>query len=928
MFGSCCAGGMGKTLLGMLVSLLAAGVLEDVSAVKIGVILKPDLNIVQSVYEGVMYNYSNSNVAQEIKFKVKTNFATLEDTDLFSTSRTLCEQLRGNVTTVVLSSTLHSSLALQSLFKNTNVPYVATSYQEHCSVNVGGNLNLPSADSLGVSLLPDYLPAVAEVVDHLAWDTFVYVYDSDNGPSKLQRLLSHQFKNSVSMRYAKRISNSSDANDFLRLLETTDRESRKYVLLDCRFETAKRIIIDHVRDIYMGRRNYHFLLVNPVVNELTYEKVPEFVAVNITGLRLVGEDLSQQSSLDPSQEPREKKITVEEALIHDAATLIVNTYKELKLRSLVPHRYSYIFEDQDEDERRAGSQPRPRLEAEAELLEEGDQLLQADSPSTTTCGDRPSVPQELGEIITRNLRERSFQGLTGSIRFTSDGCRIDYNVHVVQLNVNNEAVKIAEWSDTKGFEPVIKPARVEVNDTGVLDKDKTYVIQSVLEKPYLMVKESPDAQDRTGNDRYDGYCKDLIDALARELDIKYELRAAEETVYGRRDHKVRGGWTGLIGEVLRKEVDMGVAATVVTAERKEAVDFSQPFMTTGIAALMLKPSDLPGRGMFTFLAPFSLELWIFFVSSFGLVFVIMFFVSFFTTRVSSTKPGMEHSACGTIYKSLCYSLEAFTPHYIDSYYARSISGRVIGNIWWLFIVLVFSAYTASMVPFLSKESRIHPIRSVEDLPLQSQVDYGFSRQSLAKKYFENPNLNWTAHRRMWEAMNSKPDVFKNSNAEGVEAVRSSKGNYVFFMEANAVEFVNTQRPCDTTQLGDTFGVRSFAVAVPKGSSLRKHLDEAIAHLSETGELERLKKKWWTQKSYCQYPERKKDETVMPLDNFIGVFFILGGGVALGILVGLIEFIYKCCVRSSAAKGTVPETTSTGEATITEKEFAEQTLASA
>lgn len=373
---------------------------------------------------------------------------------------------------------------------------------------------------------------------------------------------------------------------------------------------------------------------------------------------------------------------------------------------------------------------------------------------------------------------------------------------------------------------------------------------------------------------------------------------------------------------------MGVAATVINAERKEAVDFSQPFMTTGIAALMLKPSDLPGRGMFTFLAPFSLELWIFFVSSFGLVFVIMFFVSFFTTRVSSTKPGMEHSACGTIYKSLCYSLEAFTPHYIDSYYARSISGRVIGNIWWLFIVFVFSAYTASMVPFLSKESRIRPIRSVEDLPLQSQVDYGFSRQSMAKKYFENPNLNSTAHRRMWEVMNSKPDVFKNSNAEGVDAVRSSKGNYVFFMEANAVAFVNTQRPCDTMQLGDTFGVRSFAVAVPKGSSLRKHLDEAIAHLSETGELDKLKKKWWTQKSYCQYPERKKDETVMPLDNFIGVFFILGGGVALGILVGLIEFIYKCCVRSSAAKGTVPETTSTGEATITEKEFAEQALASA
>lgn len=97
---------------------------------------------------------------------------------------------------------------------------------------------------------------------------------------------------------------------------------------------------------------------------------------------------------------------VEEALIHDAATLIVNTYKELKLQGRVPHRYSYVFEDHDEDERTQGSQTRPRLEAEAvpELVEEADALLQRDSPSLTTCGDRPSVPQELGEIVTRNMR--------------------------------------------------------------------------------------------------------------------------------------------------------------------------------------------------------------------------------------------------------------------------------------------------------------------------------------------------------------------------------------------------------------------------------------------------------------------------------------------------------------------------------------------
>ncbi|KAH8040798.1 hypothetical protein HPB51_012968 [Rhipicephalus microplus] len=796
-----------------------------------GVILKPDLNIVQSAYEGVMYNYSNSNVAQEIKFKVKTNFATLEDTDLFSTSRTLCEQLRTNVTTVVVSSMSHSSLALQSLFKNTNVPYVATSYQEHCSVNVGGNLNLPSADSLGVSLLPDYLPAVAEMVDHMRWPSFVYVYDSENGatckqscshagPSKLQRLLSHTYREAVTVRFVKRVRNSSDANDFLRMLETTDRESRKHVLLDCHFDMARRIIVDHVRDIYMGttklpllphqsddgrmrpaddsrfadknnderkeaaacdrRRNPdvrarekigmtpyediddRVFVGGAVVNELTYDKVPEFAAVNITALRLVSEDVSQQSSMDPSQEPREKRITLEEALIQDAASLIVETYKDLKLRSVVPHRYSYIFEDHEDEEFRRGPsaalQP-PRLEAE--LLEEAEPMPQSDAPHQG-CGERPSVPQELGEIITKHLRGRSFQGLTGPIRFTTDGCRIDYKVHIVQLNTTNEAFKVdhrsalpldtvatimtesstdlpipkytgavdggpaqdwfdlfelhattaswsereivanftdyvsgdafkfylthifqndesrekikrermvAEWSDTKAFEAVSKPLKPLVNVTEELNEDRVYMVLSVLDKPYLMVKESPNEPELTGNDRYEGFCKDLMDALAKELQIKYELKAAEETVYGRRDHKVQGGWTGLIGQV---EVDMGVAATLVTAERREAVDFSLPFLDTATAALVVRTEPVLGRGMLTFLAPFSFELWIFFASGLAVVMVVMFLVSFFTARASATadKPGVERHTSGTLFKSLCYTLEAFTPHYIDSYYAR------------------------------------------------------------------------------------------------------------------------------------------------------------------------------------------------------------------------------------------------------------------
>lgn len=58
----------------------------------------------------------------------------------------------------------------------------------------------------------------------------------------------------------KRIANVSTAIEFLRTLESLNRWSRKFIVLDCPSSMAKEIIISHVRDITLGRRTYHYLL--------------------------------------------------------------------------------------------------------------------------------------------------------------------------------------------------------------------------------------------------------------------------------------------------------------------------------------------------------------------------------------------------------------------------------------------------------------------------------------------------------------------------------------------------------------------------------------------------------------------------------------------------------------------------------------------
>lgn len=47
--------------------------------------------------------------------------------------------------------------------------------------------------------------------------------------------------------------------DYIESLEFNDKEVRKFVVLDCDADLAKEIIVMHVNNIYLGRRNFHFL---------------------------------------------------------------------------------------------------------------------------------------------------------------------------------------------------------------------------------------------------------------------------------------------------------------------------------------------------------------------------------------------------------------------------------------------------------------------------------------------------------------------------------------------------------------------------------------------------------------------------------------------------------------------------------------------
>lgn len=110
-------------------------------------------------------------------------------------------------------------------------------------------------------------------------------------------------------------------------------------------------------------------------------------------------------------------------------------------------------------------------------------------------------------------------------------------------------------------------------------------MSAVPHEPWLKLKD--DSSNRVGNDRYEGYLIDLITALGQKLGANFDIHVAGDGRYGAPTDD--GSWTGMVGEVMTGKADLALADLTITSKREQVVDFTVPYMQTGITILFSQP---------------------------------------------------------------------------------------------------------------------------------------------------------------------------------------------------------------------------------------------------------------------------------------------------------------------------------------------------
>ncbi|XP_067153949.1 glutamate receptor 2 isoform X1 [Apteryx mantelli] len=772
-----------------------------------------------------------------------------------------------------------------------------------------------------IQMRPDLKGALLSLIEYYQWTKFAYLYDSDRGLSTLQAVLDSaaEKKWQVTAINVGNINNDRKDETYRSLFQDLEVKKERRVILDCERDKVNDIV-DQVITIGKHVKGYHYIIANLGFTDGDLSKI-QFGGANVSGFQIVDYDdplvskfIQRWSTLEEKEYPGAHTSTIKytSALTYDAVQVMTEAFRNLRKQRI-------------EISRRGNA---------------GD------------CLANPAVPWGHGVEIERALKQVQVEGLTGNIKFDQNGKRINFTINVMELKSTGPR-KIGYWSEVDKM--VVNPLDGPLGNESSGLENKTIIVTTILESPYVMMKKNHEMLE--GNDRYEGYCVDLATEIAKHCGFKYKLTIVGDGKYGARDADTKI-WNGMVGELVYGKADIAIAPLTITLVREEVIDFSKPFMSLGISIMIKKPQKSK-PGVFSFLDPLAYEIWMCIVFAYIGVSVVLFLVSRFSPYEWHTEEFEDGRETQTnestnefgIFNSLWFSLGAFMQQGCDIS-PRSLSGRIVGGVWWFFTLIIISSYTANLAAFLTVERMVSPIESAEDLSKQTEIAYGTLDSGSTKEFFRRSKI--AVFDKMWTYMKSaEPSVFVRTTAEGVARVRKSKGKYAYLLESTMNEYIEQRKPCDTMKVGGNLDSKGYGIATPKGSSLRNAVNLAVLKLNEQGLLDKLKNKWWYDKGECGSgggdskvsPREKSDGTpvnlavlklseqgvldklknkwwydkgecgakdsgskektsALSLSNVAGVFYILVGGLGLAMLVALIEFCYKSRAEAKRMKMTL------------------------
>ncbi|XP_058417526.1 glutamate receptor ionotropic, NMDA 2C isoform X1 [Diceros bicornis minor] len=391
-----------------------------------------------------------------------------------------------------------------------------------------------------------------------------------------------------------------------------------------------------------------------------------------------------------------------------------------------------------------------------------------------------------------------------------------------------------------------------------------------------------------------GFCIDILKKLARVVKFSYDLYLVTNGKHGKR---VRGVWNGMIGEVYYKRADMAIGSLTINEERSEIVDFSVPFVETGISVMVARSNGTVSPS--AFLEPYSPSVWVMmFVMCLTVVAVTVFMFEYFSPvsyNQNLTSGKKSGGPSFTIGKSVWLLWALVFNNSVPIENPRGTTSKIMVLVWAFFAVIFLASYTANLAAFMIQEQYIDTVSGLSDKKFQRPQD-----QYPPFRFGTVPNGSTERNiRSNYRDMHTHMVKFNQRSVE--DALTSLKMGKLdaFIYDAAVLNYMaGKDEGCKLVTIGSgkVFATTGYGIAMQKDSHWKRAIDLALLQFLGDGETQKLETVWLS--GICQNEKNEVMSSKLDIDNMAGVFYMLLVAMGLALLVFAWEHLVYWKLRHS------------------------------
>ncbi|XP_066598107.1 glutamate receptor ionotropic, delta-2-like [Prorops nasuta] len=415
--------------------------------------------------------------------------------------------------------------------------------------------------------------------------------------------------------------------------------------------------------------------------------------------------------------------------------------------------------------------------------------------------------------------------------------------------------ELAHWTPTTGLQLTTNESLYHRRDNMFGD---TLKIATVAYSPFSTVK--------------DGKLFDLfgevLGELSRGMNFKMEIMPSVEG-YGSYN-KEMGKWTGVIGELVSGQADVGVAEFTMTTSRLDVVDFTLPLLLSKNRLYIRGHSNASVQWSAYFQA-FKSDIWS--------VIVVLIITTPILLTVMKTRGVI---AARIISENYILVWGIYCQQGLSEFPTNSSLRLAYFSIF-ISALIVSSAYSASLISFLTVTTTTLPFNTLEEFAAARSYKLAVYKHSAEYDMFMN-----TQDKVLQEMSNllMPRDELPIMLFGGFKYACTKK--VAFYTTEVMLKTINRQLPCKIYYI-ESGRIDSLAMALVKGSPYTGLINYHLQRFRDNGMLNKLK---GNHHSKAAMAESRHD--AVGLWGIAPILAVLAGGIILGIFLLLLEKLHYLC----------------------------------